>query len=43
MIINVGGSYGNVVKLAPPLVITENQIDELTDKLVESMKVAVRK
>ncbi len=42
LIINVGGSYGNVVKLAPPLIITQNQMDELIETLTESIKAAVK-
>jgi len=40
ILIGVGGVKGNVVRIQPPLVITDEQLETLMDRLVESMKEA---
>jgi len=40
LIINVGGPYGNVIKLAPPLIAEENQLENIVDILEESIRYA---
>lgn len=40
ILIGVGGVKANVVRIQPPLVITEQQMDALIDRLAESMKEA---
>jgi 4-aminobutyrate aminotransferase len=37
LVTNVGGMYGNVFKLSPPLVITDEQIDFAMDVMAESI------
>ena len=39
---NVGGMYGNVLKLSPPLVITDQQIDFAMEAMDESISLAQR-
>jgi len=36
LLINVGGSYGNVIKMAPPIIIENSEMDELVDIVRES-------
>ena len=38
ILIGVGGSLGNVVRLQPPLVLTEDEAAEVTDKLTTTLK-----
>jgi 4-aminobutyrate aminotransferase-like enzyme len=40
MITNVGGTYGNVIKMAPPLIITEQQLTEAI-KIIDQSLAAV--
>jgi len=40
ILVGVGGVKANVVRIQPPLVITEQQLDTLMDRLTESMKEA---
>ena len=40
MITNVGGTYGNVIKMAPPLVITEQQLTEAVKIIDQSLAAA---
>jgi len=37
VLIGKGGMWGNVLRIAPPLTITESQIDELAAALDESL------
>ena len=37
MATNYGGTYHNVIKMAPPLVITDQQLDVALDLLEESL------
>ena len=38
ILVGVGGSLGNVVRLQPPLILTEDQAAEITDKLTPILK-----
>ena len=38
LLVGVGGSLGNVVRLQPPLILTEDEAAEVTDKLVGILK-----
>ncbi len=38
ILVGVGGSLGNVVRLQPPLILTEDQAAEVTDKLAPILK-----
>jgi len=38
ILVGAGGVKGNVLRIQPPLVITEQQMDTLIDRLTESMK-----
>jgi len=40
ILVGVGGVKGNVVRIQPPLVITDQQLDTLMDRLTESMREA---
>ena len=40
ILVGVGGVKGNVVRIQPPLVITEQQLDTLIDHLAGSMREA---
>jgi 4-aminobutyrate aminotransferase-like enzyme len=38
MLIGVGGTYGNVVRFQPPLIITRQQIDEALRIFAEALQ-----
>jgi 4-aminobutyrate aminotransferase len=42
LLINVGGSYGNVVKMAPPLIMDNQEIDELADIVRDSFTEVIK-
>jgi 4-aminobutyrate aminotransferase/(S)-3-amino-2-methylpropionate transaminase len=42
VIVNPGGTFENVLRLSPPLVITEEQLDRGIDILAESIKTVER-
>ena len=37
LLIGKGGLYGNVLRIAPPMLVTESEIDEALDKLGRAM------
>ncbi len=40
LILEVGGRFGSVIRLLPPLIITQGQIDEVLHRFHESIKIA---
>jgi len=38
IIVGVGGSFANVVRIQPPLILTENEATEVTDNLTPILK-----
>jgi 4-aminobutyrate aminotransferase-like enzyme len=38
VLVGVGGSFGNVVRLQPPLILTEDEAAEVVDKLTAILR-----